>query len=610
MAWYRSGTVTVNNGDSLIVGAGTAFLTNVKAGDIFVGKDNLLYEIDSVVSTTQLTIKTPYLGASVVGASYEIIPTSSYLKSLASQVTDLIALYSAVPQNAIDAQNAATQAQGYRDAAQAAQQAAKESSDSAAAALQSVQAEVATIPQTIQKATQAAVDSAQQFAQQSQQSAESSSESATTATAKAGEAAQSASDASASMSSAQAAMAGAQQAKSDAEAARDAAQTYSQVAKPLITSATLGNFPTTGDDGKGYVAADTGSLYRWDGGGYVEVSPKPRDTDEIAEGHSRLYFTNGRVLDAISESAGDVRQSLGVYAAQDVDAAIASRTPWYSADKIPTENNGPIEVVGIGQMDWNAAVNMYLPLIRFAECRLDGGTVANSIKLSRYGGCRLTVGDDTLVIPESGIQLTLTGLTAGTVYNVFGYKSVGALALEYGSGTAWAHAPDPYTGTHVKFDGTTYDRSRTFLGMFYCNGSSQVVDSSAQRGVASFYNRVQKFAFGNNGGMSTASTSFIQGTATSGLIWAGTSLFVALSGIAYANANYGMNRACLGSNNNPIVPVSADAQSTVPNHYVHLSQSWVGLSTVDQFFVAQYLIASAGGAVTTQAGYVNMAVWV
>jgi hypothetical protein len=131
MAWYRAGTVTVNNGDTLIVGAGTSFLTTIKAGDIFVGPDNLLYEIDTVVSTTQFTIKTPYGGESAVGASYEIIPTTSYLKTLASQVTDLIALYQGVPQNTTDAQAAAAEAQAARDAAIQAKQDLEDARDAA-----------------------------------------------------------------------------------------------------------------------------------------------------------------------------------------------------------------------------------------------------------------------------------------------------------------------------------------------------------------------------------------------------------------------------------------------------------------------------------------------
>lgn len=107
MAWYRSGTVALTNGNTEVVGTGTQFLNNVKAGDIFIGPDGLLYEIASVNTSTGIILQIGYAGASVNGATYEIVPTTINLKQLAQRVADLIALYNEIPQDVSASQDAA-----------------------------------------------------------------------------------------------------------------------------------------------------------------------------------------------------------------------------------------------------------------------------------------------------------------------------------------------------------------------------------------------------------------------------------------------------------------------------------------------------------------------
>lgn len=110
MAWYRTGTVALTNGSKTVTGAGTSFLANVKAGDIFVGPDAALYEVGSVDSVSSLTLGTPYTGATNAAAAYVIVPTTINLKALAQQVADLITLYNTVPANVTGAQEAAAAA--------------------------------------------------------------------------------------------------------------------------------------------------------------------------------------------------------------------------------------------------------------------------------------------------------------------------------------------------------------------------------------------------------------------------------------------------------------------------------------------------------------------
>ncbi|WP_155706056.1 hypothetical protein [Burkholderia cepacia] len=98
MAWYSTGAVSVTNASDVVSGDGTQFITNTKPGDIFViQKDGTIYEIAEVVSATQLKLRRAYAGASGTGLPYGIVPTASYLKTLANQVSDLIALYTNVP---------------------------------------------------------------------------------------------------------------------------------------------------------------------------------------------------------------------------------------------------------------------------------------------------------------------------------------------------------------------------------------------------------------------------------------------------------------------------------------------------------------------------------
>ena len=86
MAWYKTGTVTVTNGSVTVTGAGTAFVGAVLAGHGFAGPDGRIYEIATVVSATQLTLGSAYLGSTAAGASYGIFPTSGALTPFATRL--------------------------------------------------------------------------------------------------------------------------------------------------------------------------------------------------------------------------------------------------------------------------------------------------------------------------------------------------------------------------------------------------------------------------------------------------------------------------------------------------------------------------------------------
>lgn len=71
--WYRAGVVTVTEASATVVGVGTLFSLNVTPGDIFTRDGNKVYEILTVNSNTQLTLKTVYAEATAASISYAII---------------------------------------------------------------------------------------------------------------------------------------------------------------------------------------------------------------------------------------------------------------------------------------------------------------------------------------------------------------------------------------------------------------------------------------------------------------------------------------------------------------------------------------------------------
>lgn len=73
MSEYNTGTVNVTNGDATVEGIGTAFLSNVAAGDIFTKlASGVIYYVGSVTDDTHLELTGNYAGATESGISYTI----------------------------------------------------------------------------------------------------------------------------------------------------------------------------------------------------------------------------------------------------------------------------------------------------------------------------------------------------------------------------------------------------------------------------------------------------------------------------------------------------------------------------------------------------------
>jgi len=82
---YTTGTATVTNASAAILGIGTAWLSNVAAGDTFTGPNAVTYTVLSVTDDTHLTLSVVYGGPTLAGQTYSIGRNRSYpLYSLGS----------------------------------------------------------------------------------------------------------------------------------------------------------------------------------------------------------------------------------------------------------------------------------------------------------------------------------------------------------------------------------------------------------------------------------------------------------------------------------------------------------------------------------------------
>jgi len=89
-AWYRAGTVAVTQNSKTVTGSSTLFVTAaVRKGDVFIGPDREIYEIDAVNSNTSITLVSNYLGSSLSGQAYAILRfMGNTVVSLASEIVD------------------------------------------------------------------------------------------------------------------------------------------------------------------------------------------------------------------------------------------------------------------------------------------------------------------------------------------------------------------------------------------------------------------------------------------------------------------------------------------------------------------------------------------
>ncbi|MFJ7312966.1 hypothetical protein ACIQVE_09370 [Pseudomonas sp. NPDC098747] len=95
MPWYKSGTVSITQNSSAVIGSGTAFISNGRVGDAFRGPDGGWYEVTNIASDTAMSISPAYKGVTVAGGGYAIAPMQGYVKDSADALRGIVNQYGA-----------------------------------------------------------------------------------------------------------------------------------------------------------------------------------------------------------------------------------------------------------------------------------------------------------------------------------------------------------------------------------------------------------------------------------------------------------------------------------------------------------------------------------
>lgn len=92
--WYREGSVTISQNSKTLQGANTYWLNaNIKPGDLFTIDSSKFYEVDSVDSNTQITLRTAFEEAKITAGAYKIIRnfTATLAAETAAKVVEVLA---------------------------------------------------------------------------------------------------------------------------------------------------------------------------------------------------------------------------------------------------------------------------------------------------------------------------------------------------------------------------------------------------------------------------------------------------------------------------------------------------------------------------------------
>lgn len=110
--WYREGSASLTQNSDIVTGSNTYWLNaNIKPGDMFTLDSSKFYEVENVDSNTQITLKTPYLGATISNANYAVIRnfTATLPAETAAKVVTVLAKnekYVDEPMNTLRGQSA------------------------------------------------------------------------------------------------------------------------------------------------------------------------------------------------------------------------------------------------------------------------------------------------------------------------------------------------------------------------------------------------------------------------------------------------------------------------------------------------------------------------
>lgn len=222
MAWYKTGTISLVNGQTSVTGVGTKFASNARVGDGLRGPDGEWYEVVNIASETTLGIYPAYQGATIGGSSVWIIaPMQGYVKESADRLRDITQQYRDISIEVQEAKDAADAAKVSETNAAASESDALTARDTAVAARDAA------------KASETAAKTSETNSKTSETNSKTSETNAKTSETNA---AASATAADTSRTQAQTAETNAKAAQTAAETARNAAQTSEGAAATSATN--------------------------------------------------------------------------------------------------------------------------------------------------------------------------------------------------------------------------------------------------------------------------------------------------------------------------------------------------------------------------------------
>lgn len=117
------------------------------------------------------------------------------------------------------------------------------------------------------------------------------------------------------------------------------------------------------------------------------------------------------------------------------------------------------------------------------QCRLSKSGA--NLVLSPYGGNLLTVNGLPCTVPDAGVTLAPTGLSATTLYYIYAVATAGVITSLEASTTG--HSADTTAG-NKGVEIKTGDSTRSLVGMAYVKTAATFADTAAQRFVRSWFN--------------------------------------------------------------------------------------------------------------------------
>lgn len=115
------------------------------------------------------------------------------------------------------------------------------------------------------------------------------------------------------------------------------------------------------------------------------------------------------------------------------------------------------------------------------QCRLIKS--GSNLLLLPYNGNGLSINGTMCSIPAAGVSLAPTGLTPGTVYNIYAVATAGAVSSLEAATTA--RATSSSTGMEIK----TGDATRTLVGKVRIIAGPAFADTDEQRFIINWFNR-------------------------------------------------------------------------------------------------------------------------